>query len=57
MPNEELLEYRVEQLEKRMREQERVRKERPGMIATVVMSICALVQAGTTVLLLTGGIK
>jgi hypothetical protein len=55
--NEELLEYRVEQLEKRVREQERLRKERPGMIATLIMSVCALVQASTTVLLLTGVLK
>ncbi len=54
MSNEELLEYRVAQLEKRMVDQERARRGRPMMVATIIMGACALVQGATTALVAVG---
>lgn len=54
MDEEDLLAYRVTQLEKRFEREERERKGRPMTIATIVMGVCALAQLGTGLLLYTG---
>ncbi len=57
MTHEDLLEYRVSQLEERLSQEARDRKGRPSMIATIVMSICAIAQVTTTILLATGALN
>lgn len=54
MTHDELLEYRVSQLEDRLDRAERDRRGRPMVTATVIMSIAGLAQVATAVLAATG---
>lgn len=57
MTDDELLSYRVTQLEERMRASERAHERRPNVIATVTLALCAIAQTAVAVLLITGGLR